>query len=381
MHILIIPSWYKTSIAPVVGTFFEDQARSLVKKGHQVGILFPEFYSFSSKKSSENTMVIDDNLPTYYSSYKALIPQSYKLNYYLFGQKIYKTYLEYVKSYGVPNIIHAHAVFYGGIAAMYISKKANIPFVITEHFTPLITGSINKKADINVVKKVFKTSERNLIVSTGFKELLTKNLSISEELFEVLPNMVSDLFFNQTGVKQVDKSAPVFFTMSFLSERKNHKLMLDSFALFLKEVPGAIFRIGGDGPIMEILKSYSVKIGVDKQVSFLGELSRERVAQEMNACDIFLLASTFETFGVVLIEALACGKPIVTTDSIGPRDIVNKNNGILVPSFAVADYFQSMMKVFNNQNQYDSNKIKEDCRFRFSEEVIVRQLEKFYLND
>jgi len=69
---------------------------------------------------------------------------------------------------------------------------------------------------------------------------------------------------------------------------------------------------------------------IQKKVNFLGLISNDHVHAEMKSADAFVLSSHYETFGVVLIEALACGKPIIATSCGGPECIVNKKNGLLI---------------------------------------------------
>lgn len=381
MHILIIPSWYKTADSPMKGTFFEEQARSLLKRGNKVGILYPQFKNFSSNENQERSFVDDDGLPTFYITYKAKLPRSYRLNYYLFSRHVYKIYLRYIEQFGKPDIIHAHTVFYAGIVAKYISKKTSIPFLLTEHFTPFITGEITKKVDWEISNKVYKSASINLVVSEGFKKLLSEKTKLNPSRFEVVHNMVDELFFSKIRERKVDKEFPVFFTVSFLTERKNHELMLRSFAEVLKKYPSAKFRIGGDGPYKKEIENIISELNINQNVELLGELNRKDVLRELHESDIFLLASTFETFGVVLLESLATGMPVITTDSVGPRDIITPLNGIMVPTFEVEDYSKGMFKMIDNIDLYKSDDIIEDCRKRFSDKAIIDQLEKYYSNN
>lgn len=378
MHILIFPSWYKTTENPVLGSFFEEQARGLMSAGHTVGIIYPRFLSFSSREKISHETVLDNGIHTYYCGYKCFIPRNYNINYYFFEKSVFKTYLKYVKENGVPDIIHGHTIFYAGIAAAYIARKAQVPFVITEHYTPFITGGIYHKADIDKAKSVFMSSDINLVVSNGFKKLLANKLQMPENTFNVLPNMVEDGFLNRKIDKIIDRKKPVFFTMSFLTERKNHRLMLDAFKHVLKQIPSAVFNIGGDGDIKHELIEYSKKLNIINNVCFLGKLSRNEVIEHMSNCDVFLLASKFETFGVVIIEALALGKPVITTDSIGPRDIINSENGILLSDSTPQTFGNAMVDVINNYENYDAESIRNYCKSKFSKSVVIKKLEDTY---
>ncbi|MEQ9229997.1 MAG: glycosyltransferase, partial [Cyclobacteriaceae bacterium] len=70
-------------------------------------------------------------------------------------------------------------------------------------------------------------------------------------------------------------------------------------------------------------------LGVSDKITWLGELSREQVREEMQRCSFYVLPSRHETFGNVLLEAVACGKPVIATDCGGPRDIVTDEVGVL----------------------------------------------------
>lgn len=360
------------------GSFFEEQARGLMKKGHKVSIFFPEYMPYSAKETSITKIYNDHGINTFHFRYKALIPRNKNINYFNFQKKAYNFIKRHLLINNKPDIIHAHTVFYGGLVAKYISNKIETPYVITEHFTRFMTGEINSRYDIKKATSIYQNAKLNIIVSNGFKKLLLSYLKIKENNFIVIPNMVNDIFFTDKTGYNTNRSSPIFFTMSFLSERKNHKLIFDSFSLFLKKVPNAKLRIGGDGTIANDLKDYCKQINISKNVIFLGELTREQVKNEINEMDIFLLASKFETFGVVLIEALANGKPVVSTDCVGPRDIITDFNGKLSKSFEKEDFLAAIEKVYYNYNKYNRQQIAKDCYQRFSEETIINQLVKQY---
>ncbi|MCB9197889.1 MAG: glycosyltransferase [Flavobacteriales bacterium] len=379
MHILIITSWYKTENSPMKGTFFEEQARGLMKRGHQVSILFPDFKPFSGHKEFNGEEINDSGLLTIYAPFKAKFPKLKKVNYKMFQREIRKRFLDYVKKYGKPDIIHAHTVFFAGIAALEIYKKDYVPYVLTEHFTPFITGGINDVKDIQISKTVFQNAKVNIAVSHGFKELLERNLGLPNNTFEVVSNMVNRKFLENN--KERNYRAPMtfkFFTMSFLTERKNHRLMLEAFKIFNDKFQNSQFIIGGEGSIKSDLINYSKELGIENKVTFLGELNRDQVVKEMGDSDVFLLASTFETFGVVLIEALALGIPVVSTDSIGPRDIITDFNGILIRTFDSIDLAEAMTKVYENYSDYSADRIRRDCMARFSEDTVLKQLDEIY---
>jgi glycosyltransferase involved in cell wall biosynthesis len=98
----------------------------------------------------------------------------------------------------------------------------------------------------------------------------------------------------------------------------------------------------------------------------------------MQNCDVFVLSSIVETFGVVLIEVLAVGKPVVATKCGGPEDIVNQDNGILVPTKDVHALAEAMYNIYLNINKYDASLIRNDCISRFGKDSFVEKLRHIY---
>jgi glycosyltransferase involved in cell wall biosynthesis len=107
-------------------------------------------------------------------------------------------------------------------------------------------------------------------------------------------------------------------------------------------------------------------------------LSRDEVREEMQACDAFVLSSHYETFGIVLVEALAFGKPVVATCSGGPECIVHEGNGLLVPVHDEVALGNAMNILRLNLSRYDPEVIRNDCIARFGPRAVIDQLTSLY---
>lgn len=382
MHILLFPSWYKTKREPFMGTFFEEQARGLMKAGHQVGILYPEFVPFRSifnDSGAVANMYVDNGLPTYYIPVQAMLPNVRRTGYRSFTRSIEKVFQEYTARYGMPDVIHAHSVFYGGIAGFSIAQSNQLPFVITEHLTSFIMGTITHKTDLQLARKIFSEANASLIVSNSFKKDLSRILQMDDDVFQVVHNMVNDLFFENRQVKSYNPEEPfVLFTNSFLLPRKNHRLIFQAVSQVIAKGLKIKLLVGGDGELSETLKKMADELEIRHHIEFLGGLNRQQVKENIERSHAFLLASFYETFGVVLIESLAAGRPVITTNSGGPEDIVNQENGILLKDFNVSTMAAAIEKLMTNYSKYKQDKISEDCFSRFSERRIITSLEEVY---
>jgi glycosyltransferase involved in cell wall biosynthesis len=194
-------------------------------------------------------------------------------------------------------------------------------------------------------------------------------------------NLLDDRFVKEEnilkGVKN-DKDVFIFLNIAGLDPKKNHSTLLDAFARKFKGKNNVRLKIGGDGPLRKQLETKAKDLEIERQVIFTGLLSREKVLWEMKNCDVFVLSSTFETFGVVLIEALACGKPVIATKSGGPEDIVNPKNGYLVPIKDVSALAKIMENIYLNIDKFDPYLIRKDCLSRFGEDAFVPRLHSIY---
>ena len=111
---------------------------------------------------------------------------------------------------------------------------------------------------------------------------------------------------------------------------------------------------------------------------FLGALSPDKVRDVMRQSDAFVLASKVETFGIVWIEALSQGLPIVATRCGGAESIVTTDNGYLVPVDDVDALAQAMCALYQQHTRYSPMQLRQDCLARFGESALIDALRQYY---
>jgi len=169
-----------------------------------------------------------------------------------------------------------------------------------------------------------------------------------------------------------------FLTVGSLGEKKGHKDLINAFAATFPDRSDVKLEIVGGGPLRGELLALSERTGVGDRVTLSGELVRLDVVSRMQACDAFVLSSHHETFGVVLAEAMACGKPCVATVCGGPEHIINDRNGILVPSGNQASLATAMSTMIETIDDYDGAAIRAECLSRYGADRLVERLEDLY---
>src|SRR5690606_5102415 len=149
------------------------------------------------------------------------------------------------------------------------SKKYGIPYVLTEHYTGLIIGNVAEfKFNRKIIRAVYKESSHNIIVSAAFASDLSVKYKLPRSLFHVLPNMVNKIFLenNIQNCQLNDVEEIRLFTNSFLTPKKDHKLLISSFYEVLKTFPSAKLFIGGDGELRNDLAMLVSNLGIESRV-------------------------------------------------------------------------------------------------------------------
>lgn len=377
MHILIIPSWYPEKQGDVNGSFFREQAIALRKRGYKAGVIAPIFRSMRDikgivTKKYGTKYQNDEGVNTYrhHTIHVPKMPRLVRIRWIRAGLTLYK---RYVKNHGIPDIIHVHSMINGGFLAFELKQKFNIPYVITEHSTDFARNLISEDILSNL-EPVVKASAYNIAVSNEFVKLLNKKTNVTS--WQYIPNIVNDEFIAHSF--EQPKVGYRFINVCLLDKKKRVDILIQSFAQSFKGVENTSLAIGGDGPERRYLEELVKNLDLQKQVSFLGMLTRKQVMEEVANSNAFILSSEYETFGVVVIEALALGKPVVATKCGGPESIIVDEVGYLVDVNNVEQMAAAMKRLYNNRAKFKSIDIREYCINNFSEDAVVNKLDKVY---
>jgi glycosyltransferase involved in cell wall biosynthesis len=283
----------------------------------------------------------------------------------------------YCATHGKPNILHAHSALPGGEIAMALSQKHHIPFVVTEHFSGFSRGIIPAR-DLVKAQKVFSSSDVLLTVSSALLHTLESSCSASYPRACVIPNILSNRFLTSRPSSVPMADAFTFLSVALLKPVKRQDLLLRAYAQAFGRDESVTLRIGGYGSEMKRLQTLTQDLGIANCVTFLGKLDRAQVLDEMNLCHAFVLSSEFETFGMVVIEALSQGKPVIATRCGGPEDMLHADNGILVRKNDEDALAGALVRMRADSTDYNSDRIRNDCLKRFSEDAVITQLTSMY---
>lgn len=397
MNVFVIPSWYPSHDHPINGIFNKEQAIALAlldpqsnfcvslwgqkdesnllwSKDHLFNVI--KLIKFFKKHGNQTSVLSNDVLSNLYETFTPALTWTRKfyagniINIIKANEKNLK-YFE--RRAGKINIIHAHAAYPAGYIAFVLSKRFGIPYVITEQITPFPSRHyLNFKGNIhsNIMEALIQS---NFVVAVS-PALKNKFINVGLRNSVFIPNLTDETFF-MPGPNVTRYKKPTFFMLGRMVEQKGVPVLLNSIAKMKHH--NISFRIGGDGEEIDSYKALANKLHLNK-IIWLGELSRAAARDELQGCDAFVLPSIHENLPLVLLEAIACGKPIIATDCGGPEYIVNENNGILAKVGDSDDLANKMDWMMENINRYNTESIREDFLKRFSRKVVITQIMEIY---
>jgi len=240
--------------------------------------------------------------------------------------------VEYLDRNEPFDIINAHWVFPDGVAASWVARKLRKPLILTgmgcdiNHYPSLLFRKEQIKNALNSANLV-------TVKGTGLRQMIL-NMGIKEQKVTVIPNGLDLKSFRimdriearrQLGIRG---NGPFLLTVGSLDEVKGGRYLIEALKKMadgLEDLPHLL--IVGDGPMQKTLLLQATHLGITSRVSFIGRRPHEEIPLWMNAADVFCLPSIREGRPNVLLEALACGTPVVASDVGSVNEIIRDKNG------------------------------------------------------
>ena len=236
------------------------------------------------------------------------------------------------------DLIDAHYMYPDGVAASLIGEKLNVPVVITA-----------RGSDVNLIcnydsprRQILKSVERAAGVITVSRALKTKLVQIGapEEKITVLPNGVDLDLFRPLSSPETAKQPLTLLSVGNLVANKGHHIAIQA----LRELSNVELRIAGAGPERERLQQLAQDCGVTDRITFLGSVDQSVLVQEYNRADCLVLLSENEGMPNVVLEAMACGMPVIATQAGGIPEVVTPKVGKLLDRRRPEDLVAAVME-------------------------------------
>lgn len=290
------------------------------------------------------------------------------------------------------DLIHVHHPVISGYVGCYLGWKYNIPVIFTHHtryeeYLHYFKSFHSKKLVLFHNKVFMNCCSMVFAPSPGIRTFLQENGTTSE--IEVLPTglLDKDYTYHDSEVKALKKKySPagqrLFCTVSRLEKEKNISFLIEALKVFKDRNDSNFkFLVIGEGTQKDMLRDRVEVLGLEDQVELLGSIPNERITSYYNACDLFLFASTTETQGIVVLEAMAAGLPVIAVNASGVRDVVmNGVNGYMTEE-DVDQWADRLEAICKNPHINESMKINAKAQaLKYRETDIAKLALKYYQN-
>jgi len=378
MKVLYISSWYPTPGNPNYGIFVKEHARAIKTTSTDIRVLAVVVLRAKDYLKVSHHEYIDESGIT---TYEIIIQTRLRdIIYHLVplqNRIAFKYFKESIAPYFSPDIVHSNVIFPAGIIGDYFSKKLKKPHVITEHWSK-IDGLLKKPFLSSLARKSYQRANKILPVSQFLKgNMLCLLPDLNPNKLQVISNVISSETFDYKKKMLHDEGINFCAVATWATKRKPDKkpeLFIEALAEIQRRTARKIklTMVGGGNRVAE-LKNLCKQLNLN--ADFVGYQTKKQIADILQDTDFFVHASTIETFGVVIVEALMTGTPVICSNVGGLPELIDESNGVLCEN-NVAKWVSGIEKIM--QSNYDRKKIADDVKNRFGYESIGKQIVSVY---
>jgi glycosyltransferase involved in cell wall biosynthesis len=277
----------------------------------------------------------------------------------------------------MPDLVHVHVPVKMGAGAIWLKRKFNIPFVVTEHSTVYIKDSFDHFETRSwyfrsSTKKIFEQADAVFSVSMYHRKLLEQLFSLKGKPYIIRNAVDVKMFYPLNEINKVKR----FVHVSMMFPFKNIDGILNALALLNQT--NCNWKVQFIGPATDEYKQLSATLGLDKQVEWCGTLPYPEVAKHMQKADALVHFSHYENLPCVINEALCCGIPVISSDVGGIAELINETNGILVEKNNTKQLAEALNNFLQNPDRFNKTNISSEASAIFNYSTIGKQILDLY---
>jgi len=389
-NLLVITNRYPHNKDSMSSSFVKDQVDALSKYFKKVTVIaltpyvpkFLSMFSFMNPRWIRDAFADDykyDDVEVHFAKHFTLPFNSSREKR---GDTAFKVVTKIIQEEEIEfDLIHAHFTYPSGYVGARLKERYGKPLIITGHGydvydLPFRNAEWNKK-----IKSILNMADHIITPSKSNYDKLMQ-LDISDDKVSVIyngynSNLFEDVSTNKAKEKlNLPEDKKIILSVGNLELVKGHKYLIEAMKEVIKREENITCLIVGSGSQKKNVNSLIDRLSLSKYIKLIGEKPHNEVPLWMNACDVFVLPSLNESFGIVQVEAMACGKPVVATFNGGSEEvIVNEKLGILVEPKDANELANAILKALGKEwdRDYISNYAKQ-----YSWDKIIKNIIGIY---
>jgi teichuronic acid biosynthesis glycosyltransferase TuaC len=389
MNVLVVSRLYPRPKDPVLGIFVEEEAKGLARLCNVKVVspvpwfpplkLLPKWYEYSQLPPRETLDGVEIHRPR-----TMMLPRN--ILFPLLGFSFYLALRRWVGEIDGDfpiDLIHAHTAYPDGFAAVLLGRALGRPTVVTLH-----GGDVNLYFRHYLGRKLglwaVSGASHVIAVSESLRRTVADRYGADQDKITVIPNGVDVTRFAPIPQSEarntlgIEGEASRVLYVGAISRSKGIDYLLKAFRLLRNSRDRVELVLVGQGDYERPARLLANELGIAGSVTIAGQRPNEEIPLWMNACDVLILPSLAEGFGVVLVEAMACGKPVIATACGGPEDIVTPQTGLLVPPADEVALSQAQLDVLSSGSRFSPKVIRQHAVDSYALERISSRIIELY---
>jgi len=376
----MLSAWYPTDKNPFLGIFVRRHAEAIALK-HNVFLLHvtvddkmkEKEFRIQKKQTGKLTEVI-----VYYGKSSTKTNFFSRLKNYKLLKKHYNFGLnKYLESDIKFDVLHLNMAWPLGLISKSISQKLKIPVVLTEHWTGYLPKDGRYRGTFlkYVTKKIVKKAKAITTVSTQLgQQMISLGLKGN---FTTISNVVDTNLFDYR--KRDSNKITLLHVSSLDDAQKNVSGLLRAFQKVKKKHAELELIVVGSGSNEQIIKRLSNELGLTTRgVTFVGHKSESELVTYFNQSNALILTSLFENQPVVMLEALCCGIPVISSNVGGISENITTENGILFQPNNETELINALELFITTKDNFNSSAIRKAAIARYSKNNIASEFDAIY---
>lgn len=367
LSVLFICGWYPSRVLPTNGDFVERHAIAISKK-HLVSVI----HIITDQNLKKKFEIISDKKKGITTHIGYIKPTK---NPFFKGFLFLNVFFRILKKISKTDVVHLNEIYPFGLFCLFFKWIKKVPFIVTEHFTGYIKSSGYRLGyfEQKISQIIIKNAYRVCPVSTFLKTEMINHRFNGK--YKVVPNTINtNLFTPKTNDSKVLK---LIHISSLKDDHKNISGMLRVAKLLSERIPYFEWNfVGGDGNhYKEYLNELDIKNCV---IKFLPHQKHSKIVSYLQDATICISFSNYETFGIVIPEAIACGTPVIATETGIACDLKKE---FFCKSISIGDESQLLKSILNYKILFEKlnvNKMHNYIQENFGESFVADKFSILY---
>ena len=376
-HIIFLARWYPHRYDPMFGLFVQRHAEAAALF-NDITVIYchacerqqdnkttrQQAMKFEIVRTNENNV---DTIRVYYKKPKNKIQSLLRF---------YRANMMALKLCKKPDLIHVHVLTRLGVIAWIQKILHKTPYIITEHWSRYLPGNDFSGFLRKTACKLVVRNARTVTTVTENLATAMKNHGLKNDNYVVLPNVVNLDMFHIS--EKNNNPCKIIHISCFEDKSKNISGLLESLKIIDDKGIDFQCKLIGEGMDLDLMKEKAKNLQLINKVSFTGLLQGQALADELSSGDFLVLSSNYENMPVVILEALASGLPVVSTNVGGIKEMIDDTKGILVEPRNKEALAEAMIKMIETHKNYDANYLRNSVIEKYGYESVGMFLSRLY---